>query len=269
MSDNLLRNLFKKYKSDKYNHRYFKIYETYLNNFKRRKIKLLEIGVADGSSVKAWSKFFKKGKIVGIDIKEIDKKKLQIKSKNINLLKGSQSNLIFLDELVNKYKSFDFIIDDGSHFPKDVIKSFKFLFPYLKKGGIYFIEDTQTSYNHFFGGNPFDLKYANTHLNFFKNLSDSLNYKEIPNPFYIKNSFDGFISNVSFYRNIVVITKNINNMESNLVLNNSYEKKRYLTKTKRNKNKMKYFFKYLVLFRIYTLILFIYSLIKRLILLRF
>ena len=125
MSDNLLRNLFKKYKSDKYNHRYFKIYETYLNNFKRRKIKLLEIGVADGSSVKAWSKFFKKGKIVGIDIKEIDKKKLQIKSKNINLLKGSQSNLIFLDKLVNKYKSFDFIIDDGSHFPKDVIKSFK------------------------------------------------------------------------------------------------------------------------------------------------
>ena len=65
------------------------------------------------------------------------------------------------------------IIDDGSHFPKDVIKSFNLLFSSLKENGLYFVEDTQTSYNHFFKGNPFNLKYANTHMNFFKNLTDT------------------------------------------------------------------------------------------------
>ena len=269
MSDTLLRNLFKKYKSDKYNHRYFKIYETYLNNFKKRKIKLLEIGVADGSSVKAWSKFFKNGKIVGIDIKEIDKKKLQIKSKNIDLLKGSQSNLIFLDKLVNKYKSFDFIIDDGSHFPKDVIKSFKFLFPYLKKGGIYFIEDTQTSYNHFFGGNPFDLKYSNSHMNFFKNLTDSINYQEIANPFYIKKKYDSQILNISFHHNIVFLKKGVNDRVSKEVINHSYEDMKFKEKTNRSGNNLRYFLKYKILFKTYTLFLFLVNLIKKIVLLRF
>tara|TARA_Y100001970_G_scaffold15374_1_gene17285 strand:- start:321 stop:1130 length:810 start_codon:yes stop_codon:yes gene_type:complete len=269
MNKRLLSNLFKKYKSDKYHHKYSEIYEKYLNVHKNKKVKVLEIGVADGSSVKAWSRFFNNGKVIGIDIKDVNKKKLKIKTNNIDLFQGSQSDYVFLKKLINKYKNFDFIIDDGSHYPKDVIKSFKFLFPYLKNGGIYFIEDTQTSYNHFFGGNPFDLKYANTHLNFFKNLSDCLNYKEIPNPFYIKNPFDGLITNVSFYRNIVVVTKNINEIESNLVKNNSYENKRYITKTKRNKNKLKYFIKYLIFFKIYTFLFYIYSLIKRIILLRF
>ena len=39
----------------------------------------------------------------------------------------------------------------------------------LKK---YVVEDMQTSYNHFFGGNPFDLKYSNSHMNFFKHLTN-------------------------------------------------------------------------------------------------
>ena len=45
---------------------------------------------------------------------------------------------------------FDIIIDDGSHDPKDQIKSFESLFPSLKCGGVYVVEDIMEPRN-----NPF------------------------------------------------------------------------------------------------------------------
>ena len=265
----LLQKLFKKYSSDKYTHEYHFIYNEFFDKIKNKKLRILEIGVADGSSLKAWSKYFKNSTIIGIDIKKINLQRKKLNKKNIIFHRGSQNDKFFLKTIIERYKNFDIIIDDGSHYPKDVIFSFRMLFKSLKINGLYFIEDTQTSYNHFFGGNPFDLKYASTHMNFFKNLVDSLNYKEIPNPFYQKKKYDGLIKKISFYNNMVVIKKGFNNIESNLVLNNSYEDKRYLTKTKRNNNEIKYFFKYKIFFKTYTLILFFINLTKKIVLFRY
>ena len=132
------------------------------------------------------------------------------------------------------------------------------------------MEDTQTSYNHFFGGNAFDLKYSNTHMNYFKNLVDTINYKEIPNPFYTKGRYDGLIKNISFYNNMITISKGINEIESNLILNNSYENKRYLTKVSRKKkDKIRYFIKYKIFFKLYTFFLFLLNFLKKIILFRF
>ena len=61
-----LNRLFKKYKSDKYEHRYSEVYDNFFLNLKDKKLKILEIGVADGSSIKAWSDFFKKSTIFGM-----------------------------------------------------------------------------------------------------------------------------------------------------------------------------------------------------------
>lgn len=41
---------------------------------------------------------------------------------------------------------YDIIIDDGSHMVRHVIASFEALFPYLRRGGLYIIEDLHTSY---------------------------------------------------------------------------------------------------------------------------
>ena len=109
--------------------------------------------------------------------------------KNIKIHQGSQSDENFIKSIIDKYGSFDVIIDDGSHISKDVKKTFKLLFPTLANNGLYIVEDIQTSYIHFFGGNPFDLKYSNSHMNFFKNLTDTLNYQEIANPFYKKKIY--------------------------------------------------------------------------------
>ena len=264
-----LKNLFIKHKSDKSSHQYYKVYEKYLDKLKKKKLNILEIGVSDGSSMKAWSEYFTNSKIIGIDIKKIDIKKNKLNKKNISIHCGSQSDKKFLHLLIKKYKKFDIIIDDGSHFPKDVIKSFRILFNSLRVNGIYFIEDTQTSYNHYFGGNAFDLKFAKTHMNFFKNLTDTINYREIANPFYLQSGYDGHIENISFFNNMVVVQKGVNNLKSNLVLNNSYENKRYNTKVNRGGGKLLYFFKYKIFFNLYTLILFSINFLKKIILFRY
>ena len=106
-------------------------------------------------------------------------------------------------------------------------------------------------------------------MNFFKNLTDSLNYQEIANPFYKKTIYDSKITSISFYHNIVVVQKGANNKSSNLVLDHSYENKRYDEKVKRSGKKIKYYIKYKIFYKFYTLILFLFNFIKKIILFRF
>ena len=266
--NNNLRSIAEIYKSDKIEHGYIEIYESYFEKIKDKKLKILEIGIADGKSLLTWSDYFKNSLIIGIDIHKIDIEEKKLNRENIEIHQGSQSDKLFINELIEKYKEFNLIIDDGSHIAKDVKKSFDLLFPALKYDGLYIVEDMQTSYNHFFGGNPFDLKYSNTHMNFFKHLTDSLNYQEIANPFYIEKKYDAEITNVSFYRNMVFVRKGQNKMESKEVINHSYEDMKFLEKSKRSGNKFQYFIKYKILYKSYTLLLFVLNTIKKLLLFR-
>ena len=138
----------------------------------------------------------------------------------------------------------------------------------MKENGLYVIEDIQTSYNHFFGGNPFDLKYSNSHMNFFKQLTDSLNYQEIANPFYIEKKYDGKITNISFYHNMVFVRKGNNDKPSREVIKHSYEDMKFLEKSERTGKKLQYFVKYKIFYKLYTLLLFVLNTLKKLILFR-
>ena len=267
--ENDLHTIAKLYKSDKLDHGYIEVYDSYFKKIKDKELKILEIGIADGQSLLIWSDYFKNSIIVGIDIHKIDVEEKNLNKKNIRVHQGSQSDKKFINEIINQYGNFDIIIDDGSHISKDVKKSFHLLFPILNNKGLYVVEDMQTSYNHFFGGNSFDLKYSNTHMNFFKNLTDTINYREIANPFYLQSGYDGHIKNISFFNNMVVVQKGVNNLKSNLVLNNSYENKRYNTKVSRGGGKLLYFFKYKIFFNLYTLILFSINFLKKIILFRY
>ena len=264
-----LKSIAEIYKSDKIEHGYIKNYENYFEKIRNRNLKILEIGIADGKSLLTWSDYFKNSIIVGIDIHKIDVKEKKLDRNNIKVHQGSQSDKSFIDEIIYKYKEFDIIIDDGSHLSKDVKKSFNLLFPALKNDGLYIVEDIQTSYNHFFGGNPFDLKYSNSHMNFFKHLTDRLNYQEIANPFYISNKYDAKIINVSFYHNLVFVRKGINDKLSREVLNHSYEDMKFNEKSSRTGNSFKYYLKYKIFYKIYTFLFMILNLLKRILLLRF
>ena len=181
---------------------YFEIYEKYFKEIRFKKLKILEIGVENGGSIRTWRRYFPRSKIVGLDIKKKD-----FNIKNVDLIQGDQSSSEVLNKLIKKYSAFDIIIDDGSHYTKHVIKSFKYLYKALKKEGLYIIEDLQTSYIPRYGGSRIRLNKKNTSMNYFKKLSDCVNYEHFNRPFYKKNKFDGLVKSVNFYQNIIFIRK--------------------------------------------------------------
>ncbi|MFK7058789.1 CmcI family methyltransferase [Flavobacterium oreochromis] len=82
--------------------------------------------------------------------------KFKLQENRIKIYKGSQVDENLLKGICKEVGEFDLIIDDGSHINDHVIKTFEYLFPRLKKGGYYVIEDTQTSYWKEYGGSSVD-----------------------------------------------------------------------------------------------------------------
>ena len=211
--------LAKVYGTDKWGtHFYTPHYQHHFAAFKYKRITLLEIGVGGhespvigGNSLRMWKQYFPFGKINSIDI--FDKSSLQ--EKRIKIFKGSQVDKTFLQHVIKEIGNPDIIIDDGSHVNEHVIETFKTLFPLLKDGGIYVVEDSQTSYWPAFGGDDENLNNQTTLLNFFKSLTDSLNYQEFspntsPLPLFGKS-----VVSMHFYHNLVFIYKGENNEPSN------------------------------------------------------
>ena len=227
MKKNKIREISKKYPSTKKIMGFYPIYEMYLQKFRDKKINILEIGIEDGNSLKIWSEYFLKARIVGLDIL-----KKEINIKNTEIFCGSQSDENILKKIINKYKKFDIIIDDGSHINSDVIKSFNFLFPFLNENGLYFIEDTQTSYMPNWGGNGVNFNKKGTIMNFIRSLADRMHYNDFDDPFYKGNTLDGKIGFVNIYRNISIIERKNNTYESNICYKNSW----YLGLKKKIKN---------------------------------
>jgi hypothetical protein len=223
-----LTRLAKIYGTDKASgHFYTRIYQHHFGTFRKKKIKLLEIGVGGyddpntgGESLRTWKRYFPFSQIYAIDI--FDKSPLE--EKRITIFKGSQDDHAFLEQVHKVTGDLDLIIDDGSHVNKHVISTFEFLFPRLKDGGIYVIEDTQTSYWEGYGGSN-DLKEPGTLMNFFKNMADALNNKEFIQPGYRPSYYDKKVVSVHFYHNLIFIYKGNNDEPSNIVIDNNFNSK--------------------------------------------
>ncbi|HLR76746.1 MAG TPA: CmcI family methyltransferase [Balneolaceae bacterium] len=218
-----LNELAKIYETDKYgSHYYTPHYMAHFKKLRYKRLNLLEIGVGGyeeayegGASLRMWKKYFPFGNIYSIDI--YDKSALQ--ENRITIFKGSQTDEDFIKKVVNKIGELDIIIDDGSHKNEHVIKTFEILFPLMKDGGIYVVEDTQTSYWKEYGGSSEELKSANTTMNYFKQFADSLNYQEFLIPDYEPTYFDKKIVSLHFYHNLIFIYKGDNDEKSNMVVN--------------------------------------------------
>ena len=203
-----LKNLAKYHKTNKYDRGYIDVYEKYFEKIQNKKLNILEIGIGEGgSSIKVWSEYFLNSNIAALDIVSTN-----LKVKNVEFFCGDQSDEKILQSIINKFKYFDIIIDDGSHISKDLIKSFNFLFEHLSEGGLYMIEDLHYSYYPRYGGSRINLKKKDTSLNFLKSLVDSLNYENYDRPFYKKSKFNGKIKSIKFYQNCAVIIKGKSNI---------------------------------------------------------
>ena len=209
------------YKSDKFgSHFYTQHYQKHFKKFQLKKIKLLEIGIGGddnshlgGASLKMWKYFFPRGRIYGVDL--FDKTKFN--EKRIITFQADQSDEKAMSHIVNRIGEIDIIIDDGSHINEHVINSFVQLFPKLKIGGVYVVEDTQTSYWSEYGGQFENLNSQKTIMGFFKSLVDGLNYEEIPGRKSKSNYFDQMIIEIHFYHNLIFIYKAENKERSNTI----------------------------------------------------
>lgn len=130
------------FKTDKgsIKHRYTGIYEQYLAALRKRQgVRLLEIGIACGSSLKTWARYFVDAQVVGVDVREECR----------GLCKGYPDISVRIADACTtpQPESFDIIIDDGSHISADIVDMFRVNWPSLKPGGFYFIEDLRCTHD--------------------------------------------------------------------------------------------------------------------------
>lgn len=154
-----------KYSDKIVEHKYSEMYGTFLIPHIRRihqlgkPLKFLEIGLGcdenmketgtEARGVKVW-----KGVLAEHDelwIAEYDGKCVEKATKHnlltgAHMLIGDQGNREVLDAWIKTSGGqFDVVVDDGGHFQHHIFNSFAALWPQVKPGGLYFIEDLQVA----------------------------------------------------------------------------------------------------------------------------
>ena len=152
-----------------YEHFYPEIFEKYKH---KSDLKILEVGISIGYSLKMWAEIFPHAKIYGMDHNYSQLKLSEEEKKRFNFLpEGSQTDLnIFKD-----CPLFDIIIDDASHIPSLTLDTWNILKNKLAPNGVYIIEDVNPN-----DPNWFSSEYKNTFevidLRYIKSKYDDILY---------------------------------------------------------------------------------------------
>jgi hypothetical protein len=149
--------LVKKYETDraKEHIEYVKTYDFFLKKYKDSSFNFLEVGTHLGESVKMWREYFTKAFIFSVELPRYQSRVFD----RFSVSQGNKSNMFMSNDLndttfcffdstsqimTNELFDndfFDVVIDDGDHYPDAQLQTFNALFPKLKVGGLYFIED--------------------------------------------------------------------------------------------------------------------------------
>jgi 8-demethyl-8-alpha-L-rhamnosyltetracenomycin-C 2'-O-methyltransferase len=210
-----LSRLAARFGSDKWgSHSYTQHYQRHFEPYRDRPLALLELGIggyADpaqgGASLRMWKSFFRRAMVYGVDI--VDKSGLE--QQRIVPFQGDQSSPESLLGIVAQTGPLDIVIDDGSHRSEHVLTSFRTLFPHVRPGGLYVIEDLLTSYWPGWGGSAEQFDNPATSVGFLKTLIDGLNHEEIPESAPRKPEWtDTRIRGLHFYHNLAIIERGSN-----------------------------------------------------------
>jgi hypothetical protein len=134
---------------------YTDVYEAYLAPIRHEKVNILEVGMGvpgdawesniahgrntgGGASIKMWHDYFPNGQIFGADINPAP----HLDGDRVKTFVLDQGDPAALNRFVQEAGvEFDLIIDDGSHRPDHQQITLSALFPHLKPGALYFVED--------------------------------------------------------------------------------------------------------------------------------
>lgn len=175
---------------------FFSFYERYLASYKNRPCVLFLIIDEPHAQAQAemWVRYLGAfSKIVCLTNGYKDQDQIAFRAGNLD-------NPLFRKQLVIEFGAPDIVIDDGSHLPEDTISSFENLNAIIKNNGLYFIEDTYTSYWKNYKGSLGD---PGTILGYAKDLIDEMHAHHtgqvIP-----PNSFSENVQSIHIYDGLLV-----------------------------------------------------------------
>jgi len=169
-----------KYGTDKVAaHHYQQMYEHRLAPFRDKRIKMLEIGLGcdmsygPGMSYYTWLEYFSHVDLYYIEYNKECAEKWANQTDQATIFAGDQADVPFLNRFLEESGgNFDIIIDDGGHTMTQQRVSLQVLWPSVKPGGIYFIEDLATSYLPKYGGG---IGKDDTFMGDLKHMLDDIN----------------------------------------------------------------------------------------------
>lgn len=125
---------------------YANFYEKWFAPIRNEVRNICEIGIHQGASLRTNIEYFPNANVIGLDISsKTEHETDRIKTKVLDQNRPDQLNA-FYEECRSQNLQFDIIIDDGSHHVTHQQMTFGLLFPLVKPGGIYIIEDLGSSY---------------------------------------------------------------------------------------------------------------------------
>jgi len=176
--------------TDKYwKHGYTYMYDRMFAELKQMNtLKILELGVQRGASVKLWQEAFPQAQVYGID--EKNRVRDEFKDDRIQIFVGNEKDTAFVEKVAKEHGPFHIIIDDCDHMPNSQMIAFKTLWPHVcsnkNRGGIYVIED-------------FHHNYQDRHKD--RNMRPIL--KDLVDSIYLTNE----VKDMAFYPNICFVRK--------------------------------------------------------------
>ena len=181
---------------------YFDIYERHFAPYRGHSPKILEIGVSHGGSLDLWSTWFgRNAEIVGVDI---DPRAAALARPGVTISVGDQGDPKFLDTLAAEHGPFDIIIDDGSHQPAHQILALKKLWPAIRPGGVFLVEDLHSNYWPEYGG---DLGRPDTFVEFVKPLIDEMHAFHSRTSGFEPSDWTRTLGGIHVYDSIVVLDR--------------------------------------------------------------
>ena len=123
-------------------HSYGGVYENLFSTYQKGASKILEIGFDSGASLQAYSDYFENASIYGIDIND-NCAEVYKKNPKINIYIGDATKENTIRQFPYEY---DIIVEDASHLPEHQIRHFQDYCKFVKKEGLYIIEDVHENY---------------------------------------------------------------------------------------------------------------------------
>lgn len=111
---------------------YTEFYERHFRHLRAEPFELLEIGTSEGGSLRMWGSWAPYARLVGVDIAPL----VEVNTDHVHTVVSD----------IRDYtpdRPVDIIIDDGSHDPAEIVDTLDRLWPHLKPGGFYAIEDME------------------------------------------------------------------------------------------------------------------------------